>query len=62
MSDPGDGPSGAALETAAPRVEGAVPGVPVYRRVLLKLSGEAFVQRDQGFGISSEATKLVAGQ
>ena len=39
-----------------------MPGVPVYRRVLLKLSGEAFVGRDQGFGISGDATKLVAGQ
>jgi uridylate kinase len=62
VSDRGEWPTGAAVETAGPRVEDASPGVPVYRRVLLKLSGEAFVRRDQGFGISSEATKLVAGQ
>ena len=62
MSDQGDGPGGAALETGSLRVEDTVTGVPVYRRVLLKLSGEAFVSRDQGFGISGEATKLVAGQ
>jgi uridylate kinase len=62
VSDQGDGPGGAAFETGSLRVEDAAPGVPVYRRVLLKLSGEAFVSRDQGFGISSEATKLVAGQ
>jgi len=36
--------------------------VPTYRRVLLKLSGEAFVSPDQGFGISSETTKHLASQ
>jgi uridylate kinase len=63
VTDQGSGPGGAAtVETASLRVEDGPPGVPVYRRVLLKLSGEAFVVRDQGFGISSDATTLVAEQ
>jgi uridylate kinase len=48
---------------AAPGIaEADAPTVPIYRRVLLKLSGEAFIPPDQGFGISSEATKLLAAQ
>ena len=35
---------------------------PRFRRVLLKLSGDAFSTDDQGFGISSEATVLLAAQ
>ena len=36
--------------------------VPAYRRVLLKLSGDAFAPPDRGFGISAEATLLLATQ
>ncbi len=35
---------------------------PRFRRVLLKLSGDAFSTVDQGFGISAEATVLLAAQ
>jgi uridylate kinase len=35
---------------------------PIYRRVLLKLSGDAFVPQDTPFGISPDATKLLARQ
>ena len=35
---------------------------PTYHRVLLKLSGEAFAPADAEYGISSEATNLVARQ
>jgi uridylate kinase len=35
---------------------------PAYKRVLLKLSGEAFAPGDSQSGISSEATRLVAHQ
>ena len=35
---------------------------PIYRRVLLKLSGDAFAPAGQGFGISAEATGLLATQ
>src|SRR5438445_13845345 len=35
---------------------------PRFRRVLLKLSGDAFSMPDQGFGISAEATVLLAAQ
>src|SRR5438093_13416809 len=34
----------------------------VYHRVLLKLSGDAFSSSETGFGISAEATGLVARQ
>jgi uridylate kinase len=37
-------------------------GVPTYRRVLLKLSGDAFSPRDRESGISAEATALLAAQ
>jgi uridylate kinase len=36
--------------------------VPVYRRVLLKLSGDAFSPPDQEFGISGESILLLASQ
>ena len=36
--------------------------VPRYRRVLLKLSGDAFVPHDRDFGISEETIALLAGQ
>jgi uridylate kinase len=36
--------------------------VPIYRRVLLKLSGDAFAHIDQEFGISADATMLLATQ
>ena len=35
---------------------------PIYRRVLLKLSGDAFSPPDRTFGISTEATGLLARQ
>jgi uridylate kinase len=37
-------------------------GAPVYRRVLLKLSGDAFAPPDSGFGVSREATATMAEQ
>jgi uridylate kinase len=52
----------AGTEAAPGIAEADIPTVPIYRRVLLKLSGEAFIPPDQGFGISSEATKLLATQ
>jgi uridylate kinase len=36
--------------------------VPTYRRVLLKLSGDAFAPPGQEFGISAESTGLLASQ
>ena len=33
---------------------------PLYHRVLLKLSGDAFAPADTGYGISAEATSLIA--
>src|SRR5689334_5841027 len=42
--------------------EAALPGGPQYRRVLLKISGDAFAPPGIGFGISAEATKLLAMQ
>ena len=53
--DPGD-----LVPSAAPRPDG--PAAPIYRRVLLKLSGDALSPHGQGFGISAEATALVARQ
>ena len=35
---------------------------PTYRRVLLKLSGDAFAPADTGYGISTQATALLARQ
>jgi uridylate kinase len=35
---------------------------PLYHRVLLKLSGDAFAPADTGYGISTAATALLAGQ
>jgi len=35
---------------------------PTYRRVLLKLSGDAFAPTDTGYGISTQATCLLARQ
>jgi len=35
---------------------------PVYRRVLLKLSGDSFAPLDTGYGISSDAAGLIARQ
>jgi uridylate kinase len=47
--------------------QGSVPEVverpvPVYRRILLKLSGDAFAPPGREFGISAEATVLLAAQ
>jgi uridylate kinase len=42
--------------------EGAGTDRTRYRRVLLKLSGDAFAPADTGYGISSDATGLIAGQ
>ncbi len=41
---------------------GEMEGVPTYRRVLLKLSGDAFSPSDRESGISAEATALLAAQ
>jgi uridylate kinase len=42
---------------------GATEGaVPVYRRILLKLSGDAFAPPGQEFGISAESITLIATQ
>ena len=38
------------------------PARPVYQRVLLKLSGDAFSPSDTGYGISTEATTLLSRQ
>jgi uridylate kinase len=38
------------------------PGLPLYGRILLKLSGDAFAPPGQGFGISADATGLLARQ
>jgi uridylate kinase len=42
--------------------EDAAPARPIYRRVLLKLSGDAFAPADTGYGISTQATALLARQ
>jgi uridylate kinase len=42
--------------------EDAGPARPTYRRVLLKLSGDAFAPPDVGYGISTQATALLARQ
>jgi uridylate kinase len=39
-----------------------VAGEPLYRRVLLKLSGDAFAPQGEPFGISQESTLLIARQ
>ncbi len=36
--------------------------VPMYRRILLKLSGDAFTPAGKDFGVSADATKLLAAQ
>jgi uridylate kinase len=38
------------------------PGEPLYHRILLKLSGDAFAPPGQGFGISGDSTWLLARQ
>jgi uridylate kinase len=38
------------------------PAEPLYQRILLKLSGDAFSPPGQGFGISGESTGLLAKQ
>src|SRR3990172_2551215 len=35
---------------------------PLYHRVLLKLSGDAFASHDTGYGISTESTGLLASE
>jgi uridylate kinase len=42
--------------------EGSGATRPIYHRVLLKLSGDSFAPSDTGYGISSDATGLVARQ
>ena len=42
--------------------EAATSARPVYRRVLLKLSGDSFATQETGYGISSEAIGLIARQ
>ena len=46
---------------AGREVEGTID-TPTYRRVLLKLSGDAFTPSDAGYGISDQATGLLARQ
>jgi uridylate kinase len=47
----------------ADRLEPADAGPrPTFRRVLLKLSGDAFAPADRGFGISGDATHVMARQ
>ena len=43
-------------------VEGTRTSRPIYHRVLLKLSGDAFSASDRDYGISTEATALLARQ
>jgi uridylate kinase len=57
------------IEGRRPDDEGAQPapevgpiGAPTYRRVILKLSGDAFTPTDSGYGISDQATALLARQ
>ena len=42
--------------------EADAPARPIYHRVLLKLSGDAFAPLDTGYGINTAATGLVARQ
>ena len=42
--------------------EGALTGGPIYRRVLLKLSGDVFAPRGEAFGISAQSTHVLATQ
>jgi uridylate kinase len=42
--------------------EGTGSGAPIFHRVLLKLSGDAFSPPDDDFGISAQATAQLAGQ
>ncbi|MFM8944901.1 MAG: UMP kinase [Actinomycetota bacterium] len=41
-------------------VTAAIERPPAYRRVLLKLSGDAFAPADTGYGISADATRALA--
>ena len=41
---------------------GGDSGGPIYRRVLLKLSGDVFAPRGEPFGISGESTHVMAAQ
>jgi uridylate kinase len=43
-------------------VDAAERPVPVYRRILLKLSGDAFAPAEREFGISAESISLLAAQ
>lgn len=43
-------------------VEGTQTSRPIYHRVLLKLSGDAFSASDRDYGISTDATALLARQ
>jgi uridylate kinase len=43
-------------------VEAADRPAPVYRRILLKLSGDAFAPAEREFGISAESISLLANQ
>jgi uridylate kinase len=46
----------------AERAVESMDGAPMYRRVLLKLSGDAFSPAGMEFGISADATALLAAQ
>jgi uridylate kinase len=58
VSEPAEGASSLTL----PADDADPAGIPAYRRVLLKLSGDAFAPQDRAYGISPEATGLLARQ
>jgi len=40
----------------------AEAGKPAYKRVLLKISGEALADRTSGYGIGTDVLRVVAGE
>ena len=62
VSEPTGGALSRSVPSSDPLEEGAGLAVPAYRRVLLKVSGDAFSPPDRSYGISPEATGLLARQ
>ncbi len=62
VSEPTDEARSLSVPSSDPLEEGTSLGVPAYRRVLLKVSGDAFAPPDRGYGISPDATRLLARQ
>src|SRR6266568_2040480 len=62
VSEPTDEARSLRVPSADPLEEGTALDVPAYRRVLLKVSGDAFSPPDRSYGISPEATGLLARQ